>query len=47
MLALRKIPVKAGGMPPDSKAAFKAEWEALEVKNLSFWREIMYDRQSR
>merc|ERR1739838_207997 len=23
--------MQAGGMPPDSKAAFKAEWEALEV----------------
>ena len=45
MLPLRKIPVQAGGMPPDSKAAFKAEWEALEVKNLSL-EEIMQDRQS-
>ena len=22
---------QAGGMPPDSKQAFKAEWEALEI----------------
>ena len=25
---------QAGGIPPDPKAAFKAEWEALEVEQL-------------
>ena len=28
------LPPQAGGMPPDPKAAFKAEWEALEVEQL-------------
>ena len=26
-----QMTMQAGGMPQDSKAAFKAEWEALEV----------------
>ena len=33
IIALLTYNLQAGGMPPDSKAAFKAEWEALEVFN--------------
>ena len=51
IIALLTYNLQAGGMPPDSKAAFKAEWEALEVfDNLthtltlstSFWPDILF-----